>query len=550
MRQTKISEDLERARDAFQRRSWSQAFSGLAALDGTSPLGGEDLERLAVAAFLVGRVVESEAYWARAHTSFLATDSPERAARCAFWLAFGLMERGESAQGAGWFMRARRLLDELHHDCAERGYVLLPDGVRLIGEGDYEGAAACLARAAAIGLRFGDRDLVVLARHGEGRALIRLGRSAEGLALLDEAMVAITAGEVSPLVAGDVYCGVLSGCHELFDWRRAREWTAALSRWCGEQPDLVPYRGQCLLRRAEVMQLDGRWSDALAEARRACDRLADPPGQAGLGTAWYQRAELHRLLGESGAAAEAYRHASLHGRRPQPGLALLRLLEGDAAGALRAIRVAAEEAREPRARPGMLAAVVEIALAAGDRQVAREASEELARAAGTVDALFLRAISRHAAGAVLLAEGHPGEALAVLRDAERGWRELEAPYYAARTRALAGLACRALGDESGAELEFDSALESLRAIGAAAEIVRVEELSRRASVPAQTALTARELEVLRLVAAGLTNRAIALELHISEKTVARHVSNLYLKLGISSRSAATAFAFRQGIVPT
>ena len=542
--------DLDSARDAFARGAWGEAYAGLAAADRRAPLGSDDLERLASAAHLVGRPSESSAFWSRAHLEFLASGALERAARCAFWVAVGLLERGESAQCAGWLVRARRLLDEDGRECAEQGYLLLPEALRILDERDYEAAAAIFARGAAIGERFGDRDLVALARHGEGRALIRMGQAAEGVALLDEAMVAVTAGEVSALVAGDVYCGVISGCHEIFDWRRAQEWTSALTRWCGEQTDLAPYRGLCLLRRAELMQLHGRWPDALTEARRACERLSDPPGQPGLGAACYQLAELHRLMGDSAEAEEGYRQASLHGRRPQPGLALLRLVQGDVDAALGAIRGAVDAASERRTRPRLLAALVEIALAAGDLDAARAASEELAAAAADLDALYLRAVSRESAGAVLLAEGRAREALASLREAEGLWRELEAPYEAARTRVLAGLACRALGDASGAEVELDAALAALGAIGAAPDLGRVERLRREPVTRSAAGLTPRELEVLRLVASGLTNRVIAERLRISEKTVARHVSNIFLKLGLSSRSAATAYAYRHDLVTT
>jgi DNA-binding CsgD family transcriptional regulator len=545
---TPVPLELAQARDALRRRAWGEAYVLLAAADRAAALGPEDLDQLATAAYLVGRESEAAELWTRGHRDYLAARQPERAARCAFWLAVGLLERGELAPSTGWIARARRVLDEHGCDSVERGYLLLPDGMRLIAKGDYESSADAFARAAAVGLRFRDTDLVALARHGQGRALIRLGKCAEGVALLDEAMVAVTAGEVSPLVVGDVYCGVISGCQEIFDWRRAREWTAALSRWCAAQPDLVPYRGQCLLRRAELMQLRGEWAEAVAEARRACERLSEPSGQPGLGAAYYQLGELHRLRGESAEAQEAYRQATRLGRRPQPGLALLRLAEGDVDGALGAIHAALEETRERRGRPRLLVALVEIALAAGDVASARGAAEELDAAAAEVDTLYLRALSRQSAGAVLLAEGQPRAALAGLSEAEELWRQLEAPFEAVRTRALGALARRDLGDERGAAAELDAARAALQAMGAGPEVARLE-LIRQALMPRDTrGLTPREVEALRLVATGMTNRVIAQRLGISEKTVARHLSNIFTKLGLSSRAAATAWAYRHGFV--
>ena len=539
---------LARARDAFRVRAWAEAHALLGAADRVTPLAPEDLDRFAVAACLVGRESEAAELWTRAHREHLAAGQPEAAARCACWLAVGLLERGEPAQCGGWIARARRVLDEHGSDSVERGYLLLPEGMRVLAEGDYGGAAEVFARALAIGLRFADPDLAALGRLGQGRALIRLGKAVEGVSLLDEAMVAVTAGELSPLVAGDLYCGVIAGCQEIFDWRRAQEWTAALSRWCAAQPDLVPYRGQCLLRRAELMQLHGEWTEAAAEARRACERLAEPAGQAGLGAAFYQLGVLHRLRGESAEAEEAYRQAVRFGRRPQPGLALLRLALGEVDAALASIRNAVAETPERRGRPRLLAALVEIALAAGDLEAARSAAEELEAAALELGAPYLRALARQSAGAVLLARDEPRAALGALREAEDLWRRLEAPFDAARTRTLAALACRALGDEIGAAMELDAVGGALRAIGAAPELARVERMRREPAGRGAGKLTARELEVLRLVATGLSNRAIAGRLRISEKTVARHVSNIFLKLGLSSRSAATAYAYRHALV--
>jgi DNA-binding CsgD family transcriptional regulator len=538
---------LARGRDAYRRNAWGEVLGHLSAADRQAPLEPPDLIQLAMVAHLVGRDAESEGYWARAHTGFLAAGEPERAVRCAFWLAFGLLGKGDFAQANGWLGRARRLLDERGRECVEQGYLLFTAAFQQVVEGDVAAAYATFGRAADISDRFGDRDLATLARHGQGRALIRLGETARGVALLDEVMVAVTGGEVYPVVAGVVYCSVISACHDICDLRRAQEWTAALARWCASQPDLVPYRGQCQVRRAELLQLHGSWQDALAEAERARERLADPPDRQTLGAACYQQAEVHRLRGEFERAEAAYREASQWGLRPEPGLALLRLAQGQVQAAAAAIRRVREEATRGRARAAVLAACVEIMLAAGDVSAARTAAEELAQLAARMDAPFLRARCDEAAGAVELAEGQPQSALPLLRRAGAAWSELDAPYEAARVRVLIGLVCRGLGDGDAAELEWDAARRVFRDLGAAPDLARVGVLAGE-GVPSAGQLTGREVQVLRLVASGGTNRAIAGALGISEKTVARHVSNIFTKLGVSSRAAATAYAYQHDLI--
>ncbi len=540
---------VDRGRASFGRQAWGDAWSQLSAADHDAPLELEDLERLAVAAFLVGRDEESVDVWARAHHVCIRLGDAARAARCAFWSAFVLLNKGQLARGGGWIHRAQRLLDQNERDCVEQGYLRYAASLRLVFEGDPAGARVGFAEAAGVGDRFHDPELGALARVGQGRCLIHLGEIAEGMALLDDAMVAVTAREISPTAVGDLYCTVIEGCQEVFDVRRAQEWTAALSRWCEAQPELVLYRGQCLVHRAELMLLRGAWSDARIEVQRACDRLARPTGQPVLGAAYYVRAELHRLRGEFAEAEKAYRQAHRWGRQPEPGLAQLRIAQGRVDEAVIAMRRVLDEAEDLVTRSRLLTPYIEIVLASGDVAAARAAVDELSTLASAWNTPLLRALSLHATGAVLLAEGDARAALTALRRAVAEWCELEAPYEAARAQVLIGLARRSSGDEASAQMELDAARSVFRDLDAEPDLALVEALSPQAAHRAAGGLTAREVEVLTLLATGKTNRAIATELSISEKTVAAHVSNIFTKLGLSSRSAATAYAYTHDLVP-
>jgi DNA-binding NarL/FixJ family response regulator len=360
--------------------------------------------------------------------------------------------------------------------------------------------------------------------------------------------VAVAANEVHPMVVGDLYCAAIEGCWETFDLGRAREWTKMLTDWCASQPDLVPYRGQCLVHRTQILQWNGAWPAAMGEIQRACELLAEPPGQPAIALAFYQRGELHRLRGEFAKAEDSYRLASEGGRSPHPGLAQLRLLQGRADAAEAAIRRVLEETIDRIIRSQLLPAYVEIMLAARDVKAARAAADELSTIAETFDAPLLRAFASSATGAVLLAEGDARTALATLRTAYAVWQQLEAPFEAACVRVLIGGAYRDLGDEDSAEMELDAARHAFEQLGAAPHVARVQQLSGRRARGTASGLTGRELEVLRLIASGDTNRAVADKLVLSEKTVARHVSNIFIKLGLSSRSAATAYAYEHDLV--
>ena len=443
--------------------------------------------------------------------------------------------------------RTGRLVEH-EPECAEHGLLLLPAAVQASASGDYETARTTAAQAAEIGLRAGDPDLLALGLHFHGRALLALSRVREGLALLDEAMVAVVAEEVWPPVAGNLYCSTIDACQQMSDFRRAGEWTTALEAWWGPRPDMVTFTGQCLVHRAEILQMRGEWSAAVDVAVRARGQLARAADRYTTGAAWYRQAELHRVGGDLTAADTAYREASQWGHDPQPGLALLRLARGDSSAAAAAMRRAVAETTDRLRRTKLLPAHVEIMLAAGDVGSARAAADELADTARAYGTPALDAAADHALGAVMLAEGDPEAALAASRRAWHVWRDLDVPYEAARARVLIGLGCRTLGDEDDARLELNAARTTFARLGAAHDRANVDRLVGSPADHVEGGLTPRELQVLRLLATGKTNRAIAAELVLADKTVDRHVTNIFAKLGVSSRAAATAHAYEHGLL--
>ena len=495
---------------------------------------------------MVGRDDVCEDAWRGAHRAWLRGGEAERAAACAFWQALGLFFRGDLAPAMGWVGRGGRLLEESRRDCIEQAWLRMLKALPLLFQGDVEAAHRSFVEAGEITDRFGDPDAAMFARLGLGYALILRGQIADGVALLDEVMVAVTADEVSPMLAGIAYCQVIALCHAVFDLRRAREWTKALTRWCDSQPDLVAFRGNCLVHRCEIFQLQGAWMDALESARRACVSLTGPPVWDSLGSAYYQLGEIQRLRGEFTEAEESYRQASLAGRDPEPGMSLLRLAQRRIDLAVRAIGRALEETLDPVARARLLPGYVEVTLEAEDVAAARVAADELARIAAQFDTPYLNALAAHASGAVLLGEEDPRAALTTLRTALRLWRDLEAPHHAACARLLIGVACHDLDDSASAALEFDAARGAFEKLGAVPDLERLARLAGSSSSGGP--LSRRESEVLTLVATGKTNRAIAAELVISDKTVARHVSNIFTKLRLSSRAEATAYAYQHGLV--
>ena len=539
-----LSENIERGRDAHARAAWAEAYDAFSRADALGPLPVDDLVRFADAAGLIGRDDDLlrllERIW-QAHVD--AGDGP-RAARAGFWLGMRLFALGEPGRGAGWIARAARIL-EGSGECVEHGYLLLSAALRNFMQGDLGAAGEAAARAAEIGARFGERDLIVLARQIQGRVLTKTGSLDDGLALLDETLVAATNGELSPLVAGLVYCTGIATCNQAYVVDRAREWTTALTSWCDLQPQLVTFTSACRMHRSQVLLMLGAWDDALDETERVIARQDQRGDTQSVAEAFYCRGEIERLRGELREAEKAYRSASELGREPQPGFALLRLAQGQRDAAANAIRrvLSSTTDRLPRAR--LLPVAIEILLAVGEVEDARGMARELEGTAQAHRTLLLAAMAASARGTVLLADGDP-QAVTVLREAFDRWHQLGAPYTEAVVRVQIAMACKALGDDDGAVLELDAARAAFERLGAAPDLALVEGLTLPRS--RTHSLTVRELEVLRLVATGKTNKEIARALFVSERTVDRHVSNIFAKVHVQSRAAATAFAYEHDLV--
>lgn len=542
---TEVTGPLAAGRAAFERRDWPRARELLSQAAETEVLEADDVFALADCAWWLGHIDEALRAYEEAHRRYLQQGLPARAAMAALLLGAHAVERGDSAVGSGWMSRARRLLSGVPEG-PEHGYPLYWDVFEAMANGDLDGALRLARRMQDLGRRFDDSDLVALGLLGEGRALVKQAAVSRGMGLLDEAMLLAVSDELHPLWTGAIYCHLMDVCHEFVDVHRAAEWTQAAARWCDTVPEPVLYRGICRVHRAQVFQRQGAWQHAEREVTRVGAEL-EGVHVGTVAEAHYELGETRRLRGDLPGAEASFRRAHELGRDPQPGLAQLRSAQGRKDAACASLRAAlAERADDRLGRVGLCAALVEVALSAGQAEPARAAAAELRATASAYGSTGLEALAQRAHGAVLVADGQAHEALAWLRTACRLWQDLEAPYDTARTRLLLAEAYRSLDDEDQAVLELDAAQAAFEELGALPDLRRVSQLRGGSTLP--DGLSRREVEVLRLVATGKTNHEIAAELYISDKTVARHVVNIYLKLDVSSRAAATAYAFDHGLV--
>ena len=540
--QDKTVDELLEAREAYERRDWVLAFDRLR---GVGDLGPEDSMALATSAYLVGNVDEAIRALQAGYQDKIRNGDSLGAVRFAFWLGLVLNLRGEPAVAGGWIARAQRLLENETQDVVERGYLLTHEFFQHLDRGDFARASETAARVVQTGRRFTEHDLIAMGLVMQGRIMIYSGRVPEGLALLDEAMVGVSAAEISPIVAGMVYCSMIEACQELSDFSRAAAWTSALTKWCDAQPGLVPYTGQCSLHRGQIMRLRGAYDEALAEFALAQRRYEKEGTPAPAGLALAEQGDVLRIRGKFDEAEAAYRKAAELGHEPQPGLALSWLARGRITAATAAINRLLADAGGPVQRSWLLPAAVEILVSAGEVDQARHYSDEFSGIASAFGNAALQAMATYAASQVDLLSGEPEAALHKARESRRLWNALGSPYEAARARVLVARAMRELGDEDSATAELAIARNSFAALDVAPGVQGIDKLEGRVR-PA--GLTERELEVLRLVAEGRSNPDIARVLVLSHKTVERHLSNIFTKLDVPSRTAAAAYAHEHGLM--
>ncbi|MFD9502000.1 response regulator transcription factor [Streptomyces sp. NPDC060035] len=540
------SQAVDGAREAVSREAWGDAYR---LLHGIRPdlLGVDDLAALADAAWWTGRVDESVAARTKAYSGYEARGESRQAGYSAWMLFYEHRLAGRNAAAAGWLHRARQQLGG-EPECVEQCYLAWVDSEEAQNRGAFDDAMDHACRMADIARRCGSADLLAMSTEARAGVLLAEGRVAEGLAQLDDVMCAVAAGELSAFFTGWIYCLGLQQCMACADLDRAAEWTDAAMAWCATMPEENNFRGLCRVHRVEVLELRGSWSQAATEAGLTCEELL-PYEALTAAEAVYLAGEIQRRRGDTAAAESTYARAHELGRDPQPGLALLLLAQGrtDASEAALRVAIAADGGRH---RGRLLAAQVEIFLALGRLDRARSVADELEEIARAwqrrreSERTPPHATAAWAGGAVAFAEHDLRRALPLLRRALELWLDLGVPYEAAQTRMTLAAADRAAGDDESARLELRAAHAVFEALGAVPDARRAAALLR---LPGE--LTAREVEVLRLVAGGRTNRAIAAELTISEHTVARHLNNIFAKVDVSSRAAATAYAYTHGLVP-
>jgi DNA-binding CsgD family transcriptional regulator len=542
------SETIQAARAAYETGAWADATELFLRADEECDLELDDLEALAWAAAISAQDREMLAALERVYAYHSANNDHEKCARAAFWSGLRNMLIGEVGLGSGWLQRAAKHAEQTPPDCVQRGYLLLPQVYMHRGKGAYDAAIEVADDAIAFGENGDEPDLIALAGSIKGGILFRLGRIDEGYIPIDEAMLLANSQRLSPVVCGVVYCEIISSCCRVLEMVRAREWTAILDDWCRRNPQARAFQGVCMVHRAEVLQLEGNWNEAFAEAERAGHGLKGTTEQTAIANAAYRRGEILRLRGSFETSEAEYRQAGEIGIDPQPGLALLRLAQGRRDEGAAMIRRALETAADMPRKTALLPAAIEIFIACGDLGTAESLCAEMTEIAELFGTEILARVADQGCGSLAMARGEYADAVATMSRALRYWSEFGAPYLVARLRVDIARCCAMLGDIESAEMERDAAAKLFRELGAEPDLARIQTVRTGTKSRGADKLTAREREVLSRMANGGTNREIARELGLSPKTVNRHVENIFDKFGVSSRAAAVAKALKTGAI--
>lgn len=534
----------ERARRAHADHDWATAYDLLKGETPYADMPEEDLVALADAAWWVGDLDTCIAARERLYEIYSDAGNSARAAMEALSVALRLGDKGEEALAAGWRARAYRLAAD------EPGSLVAGYLVSLESDNAFHAGALdeCVSKARAareIGTKQGDPTLVAWCTHLEGLGLLKQGHVTAGWGALDESMVAISSGDIHPMWAGLMHCGMLLACDLMADSRRGWQWVKATERWLKDLPGAVLYPGVCRIHKVRFMQLNGGWPEAEAEAWRACEELM----QVHVYTAargYYEIAEIKRLRGDYEAAFELYQRAHELGFDPQPGLAQLRLAQGRLDAARAGMRRVLDSIQDEPSRAALLPHAVEIALVSGELEEARSFTAELSSIAERYASPGMRACAAVARGRVALVEGDAPAALRDLQQAVNAWIQIDCPYELARTRLLLAEAYRLLDDAEGSSMEVEAARSVFERLGADPDLRRTHEMV--GGRPNASGLSDREVEVLRLITDGRSNKEISAALVISENTVARHIANIFSKIGVTSRAAAASFALKHDLV--
>ncbi|WP_250444814.1 helix-turn-helix transcriptional regulator [Actinotalea sp. C106] len=532
------TEELVTARAAYTRGDWQVAYGTLTRLREVQSLEPADLALLGGAAWWVGQTQESLEVTEHAFTLMERDGDTAGAAGRALDLALLWFTRGDAVITSGWLQRARRLLTDLPEG-PTHGYLQYIDGAMALARWEMPPVRRAAEALGQLARRVDAPALTSLSLVLSGLADLRHGDTEHGFAQLDEAMLPVLAGQLAPEWAGEVYCTVIHACHELGDLRRMREWTRATEQWCAQFHGEVVFSGICRVHRLQLQCTEGGWA-AAEEAIALSGSELEGRNNWVAGEAMYQLGEIRRLRGDLPGALAAYARARALGTEPQPGESLLQHATGDGGAAWSGLS-GALAGRDRLASARLLASGVEVALGLGLVDEADRWCGRLEKTAQHFDTAGFRAWAGHARGAVEVAQGRYTEAVATLEAAAREYRDLHCRYDTARVYELLAQAHLGAGRTGVAAGDRATALAIYRELGAEPDVARLDQ----GEVPG--GLTEREAEVLSRVAAGLTNRVVARELFISEKTVSRHLANIFTKIGVSSRTAAAAWAHENGL---